>query len=166
GKRPALRRDAGVRHATRGERVNPIAAALQAAWRPYDRRPIHEWAEQHVKLTSDYAIEGAFRVRRSRYLIDPFLALSDDAVKQVTVQAAVQTGKSLLGDLLAMHTLVNRPMNFYWNFPTDDQAKDYAERRVRRLFEENPLTAGRIIEARHADRNKVRTLQIIFSNMW
>lgn len=143
-----------------------LRSAYLHAWRPHDRRPIYEWAADEIKLTTDYAIPGSFHVERSRYLIEPFHAIADDQVRTVTVQKGVQSGGSLLGDCTALWTLANDPKNFYWNFPTDEQAKDYAERRARKLIETNGATAHLLREQRQRDRHKIRTTELHFPNMW
>ncbi len=143
-----------------------LCEAIGRAWKPHDRRAIYDWAAEHISLTTDYAIPGAFNVHRSRYLIEPFRAIADDTVRVVTIQKGIQSGGSLLTDISIAHLLCTRPQNCYLNFPTDDEAKNYAERRLMPLLEENAATGGRILEARHINRHKVRSVQIIFSNMW
>ena len=72
-----------------------LTAAWQRAWAPPDRRPIHEWAAEHMTLPGCYGIQGRFSAEQSRYLIEPLKALLDDHVRVVTIKAAIQTGKSM-----------------------------------------------------------------------
>jgi len=142
-----------------------LADALALAWAPFDRRPIFEWAAENISLPADYGIEGPFHVEKSRYLIEPFLAVHNDAVRMVTIQAAVQTGKSLIGDLSIAHAICNAPRNLHWNFPTDEQAKNYADRRAMKLFRHCSATRRRLEDAAKRDRFKVRAVEILFHDM-
>jgi hypothetical protein len=52
--------------------------SLRAAVRPIDRRPIYEWAAQHVEMPAVLTVQGKFNPSISRHLIEPFHALQND----------------------------------------------------------------------------------------
>ena len=140
-----------------------IHAAWRAAWQPFDRRPIYEWAGTHVNLPSCYAISGFFHVAKSRYLMGPLDAILDPLVREVTVLAGVQTGKSLIGDLTVCHTIENNPGNILWNFPTEEWAEDYAKRRATPLLNNCPGIAAKLDKIH---RHKKGKKEIHFPSMW
>ncbi len=136
---------------------------LASGWRPHDRRPMYEWARDNVILPASYAIEGPFHVEKSRYMVEPFNAVSDDTIREVTIRAGLQTGKSLIGDIAVCHLICNRPVHLLWNFPTDEQADNYAGRRAIPLLEHCPPIAARFDKLLRHDKRKN---EIRFGNMW
>lgn len=142
--------------------MTPLGANA-LAWRPADRRPIYEWASENVNLPSAYAIQGPFHVEKSRYLIEPFHAIADDSVRVVTVRKGIQTGGSMLADITSCHVICNRPMHVFWNFPTDDAALDYGNRRAMPLFEACPPIAQKFSSIH---RHKKRKNEILFGPMF
>jgi phage terminase large subunit GpA len=146
--------------------LSPLAQILEAwrqAWRPFDRRPIYEWASTHVNLPSCYAISGFFHVEKSRYLIGPLDAIRDPLVREVTILKGVQTGGSLIGDLAVCDIIENNPGNTLWNFPTEEQAEDWAKRRAIPLLNNCPGIAAKL-EKIH--RHKKGKKEIHFPSMW
>lgn len=111
--------------------MDVLLSAWRAGFKQTDQRAIFEWAREAVDLPKAcYAVPGPFHVEKSRYLIEPLEALMDDLVREVTVVAGVQTGKSLIGDLFVAHTICRAPAPVMWNFPTNEKANDYAKRRA------------------------------------
>lgn len=108
-----------------------MAVAWRTGWRVPDRREIYEWAEEHVILPAGvYTVSGAFSVKNSRYLIEPFRALKDDRVRVVTVQFPIRAGKTLIGDVWLPWTLLNAPGPFMWNMNTDTLARRHCRTRA------------------------------------
>jgi len=140
-----------------------ILEAWRLAWRPFDRRPIYEWAATHVNLPSCYAISGYFHVEKSRYLMGPLDAIRDPLVREITVLAGVQTGKSLIGDLTVCDIICNNPGNLLWNFPTEEWAEDYAKRRAVPLLNNCPDIIAQLDKI-HAHKKSKK--EIHFPSMW
>jgi len=134
--------------------------------RDLDHRPIHEWASEHVILPAAYAVQGPFHADKSRYLIEPFMAMADDKVREVTIQKGVQTGGSLIGDIVVCHTILERPQNIFWNFPQEDQASHYADRRAGPLLNACPRIAERMQMVRQDNRHKIKRCELLFPAMW
>src|SRR6185503_16637142 len=140
-----------------------IREAWRQVWKPFDRRPIYESARTQVNLPGLYAISGFFRVDKSRYLMGALDAVHDPLVREVTIRAGVQTGKSLVGDLTVCDTILNNPANIFWNFPTNDWATDYAKRRAIPLLTNCPEIVKQLDKIH---RHKKGKKEIHFPSMW
>jgi phage terminase large subunit GpA-like protein len=104
--------------------------AFQKGFTKPDRSTIFDWANKHVELPPSYAIQGRFDVSITKYLVEPFLALADPRIRQVVCMGSVQTGKSLIADILYPYLLVNSPTSILTLMQDDDMAKKYCETRV------------------------------------
>lgn len=100
-----------------------------------DRSRIYDWARKHVELPESYAMPGKFNVRLSPWLIDIFDALQDDAVRTVTVSAAIQSGKTLIADVWVPWLIVNQPGPISWTMHTDDMVERHAKSRLNPILE-------------------------------
>lgn len=106
-------------------------SAWQGGWRAPDRRPIYEWAFDHIELpVGVYAIAGRFQVQQSRYLMAPFDAIQDMLVREVNICGAIQTGKTLIADIATSWIMVNDPGPIMWTFQADEDAKEHMLTRV------------------------------------
>ncbi len=101
-----------------------------------DRRPIWSWAEEHVAAIPYSPHPGAFRIANTPWLREPLEAIADPHVRTVCIQAAVQTGKTLAGELALCHLVANAPGPTLWLSVTDDDAKDQSESRLHKLFDQ------------------------------
>lgn len=125
----------------RKKKLNPSILSLarfpgwRAGWEKVDYRPIYEWSRQ-VFLNENYAIEGQFEV--SRYMIDPFDAISDERVREVTNMGAVQTAKSLMCELAIAWIMANDPGPIMWTFQSDPDAKEHMLSRAMPLWQSIP----------------------------
>ena len=101
----------------------------KAGWRKPDRRPIWEWLHDHWTLPPAYQGPGRFDVSRSRHLMAPFTSFQDDAVKEITCMAAVQTGKTLFVEGCISWVICNSPGPIMWTLQTDDDARKHCDER-------------------------------------
>ncbi len=129
-----------------------LREAGRRAFAPVDRRPIWQWAEEHVSLGSNYTITGKFRLDRSPYLRDPFDSLQADHVRIVCLRAPVRSGKTLFADVLLLWIIANDPGPTMVNYQTDAMAKDMAKTRTRHNLDLCPAIAPLLPADRH-DRN-------------
>lgn len=121
------------------------AAALDAAWerawaRP-DRRPIHEWAKDHLYLDGDYHPKGRLDVSTSRYLIRGFELLGNDGVRMLNLLKAVQTGGSLLADTFFQYCLAERQAPAMLTYQTDDDGEQHSVTRLEPTQRASPRLA-------------------------
>lgn len=107
-----------------------ILESDQKACSPIDDSPIHLWAEKHVNLRGSYAIQGSFRIGKSRYLIPVFDAFKDHSVREICLLASTQGGKSLAADLCLVWTVANRPGPSMLIFQSNQVAEEHATGRL------------------------------------
>lgn len=144
------------------DRSSGIWAGWAAGWRKPDRRPIYRWAETHIVLPSSYAIPGEFSTTHSRYLRDVFDAIQDDSIREVTYQAAVQTGKTLIVEISIPWVIVNDPGPIMWTMQTDNDAREQAKARLHPLLN-NCRPVMDLMPKAHNDRS---TCEIYFGNCY
>lgn len=133
----------------------------RASFTPKDRRPIYEWAAEHVELFPPLTKTGLFDVSGSRQMIGPLEALQDDHVREVNIRAPVRSGKTLIGDLWLPWLIQNAPGPFRWVFQDDAAAKDQCELRTWPILAAIPEIAAMM----PANRHKNRTQEIILPGM-
>ena len=140
--------------------MNPVRAA-RAAVRPIDRRPIYEWAAQHVEMPAVLTVQGKFNPSISRHLIEPFEALQNDRVRRVVILKPTRGGGTLLADVWCTWVMSVDPGPFMFNLHTDSVAKAHAETRIMPMLDRcGPIQSLINREDRHAKRKT----SILFNN--
>lgn len=99
-----------------------------------DRRPIAEWAHEHVALGGGYARQGSFDLRTCRHLAEPLAAAQDYEVREITCRAAIQTLKTLFVEVVSLWAIANEPGPLMWTQQDDDSAKEHVKGRYRGLL--------------------------------
>ena len=123
------------------------------AWRPPDRRPPWAWCEDHITSIPYSPIPGRFRSANSPWMREPMEALVDPKIRIVSIIAAIQSGKTSVGELGLAHIIANHPGPTLWLDQTDDDAKDQSESRLQKLFDECPPVKALYPANRHKRRN-------------
>lgn len=135
-----------------------------SAWAKPDNRAIHEWARRYVILPNSYAIPGPFDPSLTRWMIEPFAAVQDDSVREVTLRKSIQNGGTLWAQVCMMWALVNRPGPMMWSMQTDDDAKEEMNTRFNSLMDLcKPLSS---IMPNPRDRTKRTTTDIYFGSFF
>jgi len=137
-----------------------ISKSWFAAFAAKDRRPIYEWAAEHVTLPSVLTRSGRFDVGTSRHFIAPFEAIADDRVREVNVLAPPRSGKTLLADIAIPWFVSVQGASVLFVIQTEEMAKSHAELRTMPLLKSVPAIA----EMLPADRHKERSTEILFTN--
>lgn len=133
---------------------------LAAITQPPEKATPTEWAERHADLSAISHIPGLFRRDNSPATAAVMDAIADPAVREVSVVACVQSGKSLAPALALAYLIATAPGPALWLDVTDEKAKLASESRLRPLFEHCPPVAALF----NADKNKMRNATMIFSN--
>jgi phage terminase large subunit GpA-like protein len=139
---------------------NIISEAWLDSFKPKDRRPLYEWAEEFITLPGVFTKNGKFSVATSRHFVAPMDALLNDRRREVNILAPPRSGKTLIADVWMPWTVANEPGSFLWIFQKDSIAKEHCELRANPILENCPMT-NRLMPF---DKNKKRTQEIIFSN--
>lgn len=146
--------------------MSSAAAHLDAVWRRAlkdpDTREIWEWAHDEGELPNVYAAPGRFKIDTCPFAKEPFRALRDPRIRQVTSKAAVQSLKTLIGELWLLWLIDNDPGPTQWVQPDDQEAKEHAEERFNKLIESFPIVS-RYFSANCREKGITK---IIFRHMW
>jgi len=127
---------------------------------PPDRRPIWQWAEEHIRSIPYSPNPGAFRVANSPQIKEVFEAITDPRVRVVSIIAAVQAAKTLVSEISLAYIIANMPGPTLWLNETDEDARDQSESRLQKLFD----ACGPVRALYPANRHKKRNTTIHFSN--
>lgn len=121
----------------------------RAGWKRPDRRPIYDWLHDHWVLPASYAQPGRFDVSTSRHLIAPFDAIQSDAVREVSLAGAIQTGKTLVVEGAATWATCNSPGPMMWTLQTDEDAREHCNQRFMEAYKGVPAIREMLPEDRH-----------------
>jgi phage terminase large subunit GpA-like protein len=133
------------------------------SWRPPDRRPAWQWAEDNVKAIPYSPTPGGFRSVNSPWIRRPLEALTDVTIRKVQIVAGIQASKTLGSEIGSCHIVANLPGPMLWLDQKDEEASDELESRLKPLWRNTPevrkLLPGDTGKNRYkSKRNKVTFL--------
>ena len=111
-----------------------ILRAWRTFWKPPERRPIYEWAGEHIRFGSESPFPGPFRIGNTPGAKTPLDKLRDDNIEIVSLSAVAQWSKSTIASIFVADNTVNNPGPGTWNSPTKDAAKKTAEKKIWPIF--------------------------------
>jgi len=112
------------------------------AWRPPDRQPVWQWAEQHIASIPYSPMPGRFRIENSPQIQEVLEAIVDPKVRLVSIIASVQSSKTTAPEVALCYIIANLPGPTLWLDQTDEDAKDQSESRLQKMFDEcDPVRA-------------------------
>jgi len=132
-----------------------LAKAIAEAWQLPFRGEIYDYARA-LNLQAGYSVKGPFDIASARHLIEPMQALRDPAVRLVVIQAAVQTLKSLLADIVVPYWIEHDPGDILWLFEDDPKAKAYASQRAMPLIRSLPQIHRMLEDVELHDKGKYK----------
>lgn len=130
------------------------------AWRPPDRRPVWQWAEENIHAIPYSPVPGRFRIANSPMLAEVMQEIVNPRRRVVSVMASVQSSKSTAAEIALCYIIANLPGPFLYLDQTDDDAKDQSESRLQKLFDESPPVKALF----PSNPNKKRNATIHFRN--
>lgn len=128
-------------------------------WIP-DRRPIPEWAADHVTLPPSLVYAGKFNPAISRHFIQPLTSLQNGRIRQVCILAPPRSGKTLICDVWVPWCLAQDPGSVLMVFAQQDQAEKHCETRLMPVI----LGCAPIASLLSNDRHKTRKTEIQLAN--
>ena len=132
------------------------------AWQPPDRRPPWAWCEDHVEGIPYSPNPGRFRSENSPWIREVMEALVDPRVRLVSIIASVQSSKTTAPELTLCYIITNLPGPTLWLDQTDEDARDYSEARLQKLFDQCQPVARLMPTGIH--RHKRKNNAIHFTN--
>lgn len=129
-------------------------------WKLPERISPWKWCEENIKNIPYSPIPGNFKSVNSPWVRDVMEAMTNPDIRTVSIIAPVQSSKTLGAELCLCHIIANFPGPCLWLSQTDADAKDEAESRLHKLFEECP----EVKKLFPSDRHKKKTQTVFFSN--
>lgn len=120
-----------------------LEARLRAVFKPEEADDIIEWLEKNVHAIPYSPMPGPFRASSSPWIVEPLRATVDPELKLVAILAPIQSGKSLILELLSCYLISKMPGPTLYLQDTDPNAKDWFQSRLRELWDHCPPTQSR-----------------------
>ena len=112
--------------------------------KPADSGDIVEWLEDNVLAIPDSPMPGPFRSERTPWIAEALRIAADPETKLLVILASIQSGKSLFARLFTCHIIANTPGPTAVFQSTDSEAKDFALRYMRPVWNNCPPVKSRI----------------------
>jgi phage terminase large subunit GpA-like protein len=140
---------------------SPVYAALRQGLRPPERLTPQAWAERHV-LIPHSARSQRFDSTTAPWLNGPLAAIADNSYSEVMVCAPVGSGKTTLFEVMLPFIIANDPGDSMVVFQTENDGTEWAETRLKSIFEHCEEIAPLFPRDRHSRRKKA----ILFPHMF
>ena len=137
-----------------------LCGGFYDVWKLPERIPPWQWCELNIKNIPYSPIPGNFKSANSPWVRDVMEAMTNPDIRTVSIIAPVQSSKTLGAELCLCYIISNFPGPCLWLSQTDADAKDEAESRLHKLFEECP----EVKKLFPSDRHKKKTQTVFFSN--
>lgn len=103
--------------------------AFASAFRPQDRRPVCEWAGEHVKPPGS-ARATRFDVAATPWLREPIEFSADNAVREQVLVMPTGAGKTTVFDAIVPRAIVEDPGSVLIGMQSDPDADEYFDERM------------------------------------
>ena len=145
------------------KRLNRVIGETVACMRAPENLTVSEWADKYRKLSSVSSAEpGQWRTSRTPYLKDIMDAFNDPHVKEVSVVAASQVGKSEFELNCIGYIIDQDPASILYIHPTVDDAKKFSRLRVAPMIEDTPAIRSKVKETKVGRESASTILQKSF----
>lgn len=128
--------------------------------RPPTDLPPHEWAAKNVRIANSER-SARFDPDQTPWWKAPMTCAGDFETREIVVIAPTGSGKSTMAEALIPYIVSEDPGPMLYASQTDDDAKFWAETRLKPAMKSCPTLEGLWPEDRHASRK----LEIIFPHM-
>lgn len=134
--------------------------AISRNWRRDRRLSVSEWADAHRVLDPLFTNEaGPWRTSRVPHAREWMDSASCPWVRQLTLLASTQVGKSETLNNVAGFFIHHRPSPAMFVLPSDDRAKEVCERRILPMIEASPALTAELTGRAHDTRTKSITFR-------
>lgn len=133
--------------------MNPQQRDLTDFWRrnlaKVDHRPIWQWFAEEGRLPGAYALPGRFDPESCPWVKEPLDDLRNPVVREVVNMSAVQTLKTLIGEIWLLWCVPNDSGPGQWLQRTDEEAAEHSLERFLALIECIPALRKYFTSNRH-----------------
>jgi phage terminase large subunit GpA-like protein len=121
-----------------------LLAIGRSVLKPADSGDVVEWLESNVTAIPDSPMPGPFRSDRTPWIAEALRIAADPETRLLTILASIQSGKSLFARLLTCHIVANAPGPTMVLQANDNEAKDFALRYLRPVWNNCPPVKARL----------------------
>lgn len=121
-------------------------------YRPPEDLTVSQWAAKYRVLSRESSAEaGPWRNERTPYMVEPMDAITDPAVRHITVVASSQVGKSEL-ELNAIGYIIDQdPGSILYIQPTIDDAKKFSRLRIAPMLRDSSRLRVKVSDVKSRD---------------
>ena len=121
-----------------------LEARLRKVFRPDDGGDIVVWLQNNIRQIPFSPMPSGFRVKETPWLAEPLRACADPELRLVQIIAPIQSGKSLMAEMLSCYIIARQPAPTLYLNDTDANAGDWMQSRLRVLWENVPPVLAKL----------------------
>lgn len=140
---------------------NFIEDAAREAWRPVDRRPPWQWAEDNIVIDKTSPFPGKFRSDTAPWTKQIMEDYANNTISDISVMCAAQSSKTQTIMILLAWSIAEDPGPAMWVLAANDEARTFCRTRLMPTLEMcealKPLLPN--------ERGGIRSTEIDFASM-
>jgi hypothetical protein len=144
--------------------IDRFEKKLRGVFQPDDGGDIVTWLRDNIKQIPFSPMPAGFNPEETPWLKEPLRAIANDEFRLVQIIAPIQSGKSLMAELLSCYILSRVPAPTLYLHDTDDNAINWVQTRLKVLWENCPPVREKIGEA--VLKGKVQSFQTNGISFW
>ena len=141
--------------ANKPRRMRPVDRTFSRAFANYTPPAdltVSEWAAEHRVLSRESSAEaGPWRNERTPYMVEPMNAFSDPRVREISVVAMSQVGKSEMELNIIGYIIDQDPGSVLYIQPNLDDAKKFSRLRIAPMIRDCDTLRAKVSEVRSRD---------------
>ncbi len=134
------------------QRLNMAIAKAVSGIRPPENMTVSQWADRKRRLSPEASAEtGLWRTDRTPYLREIMDSFNDVKVRQITVVASSQVGKSEAINNMIGYIIDQDPGSILFIQPTNIDAKEYSKLRIAPMIRDCKALRNKVAPAKSRD---------------
>lgn len=126
--------------------VERFEKRLRGVFQPDEGGDIVKWLQDNIKQIPFSPMPAGFNADETPWLKEPLRAIANDEFRLVQIIAPIQSGKSLMAELLSCYILTRVPAPTLYLHDTDDNANNWISTRLKVLWDNCPPVKEKIGE--------------------
>lgn len=126
------------------EIADRFEAKIRRVFAPDEGGDIVSWLEANIRQIPFSPMPSGFRVNETPWLKEPLRACADPEVRLVVTIAPIQSGKSLMAEMLSCFIIARQPAPTLYLNDQDGNAADWMQSRLRVLWENVPPVLAKL----------------------
>lgn len=136
----------------RGRSIDATFSRALVNYKPPEDLTVSQWAAKYRVLSRESSAEaGPWRNERTPYLVEPMDAVTDPAVRHITVVASSQVGKSEVELNTIGYIIDQDPGSMLYIQPNLDDAKKFSRLRIAPMIRDSVRLKSKVSEVKSRD---------------